>query len=102
MASNAEIARIIVQFLQLRFQNILDILRDLREIENSSTDLSTVLRVFKECQNIIIKILVVPQCKMLDILMSISGQIYVTVADKIFQNDAEGFSELLLIIKNEI
>ena len=34
--------------------------------------------------------------------MSISGQIYVTVADKIFLNEAEGFSELLSIIKNEI
>lgn len=73
MASNADIARIIVQFLQLRFQNILDILRDLREVENFKTDLSTILRVFKECQEIVIKILIVPQCKILDILMSISG-----------------------------
>lgn len=49
MASNPEVGRIIVQFLQMRYKNLIEILRDLREIENYSTDLSTLLRVFKEC-----------------------------------------------------
>ena len=38
---------------------------------------------------------------MLDVLMSISGQIYITVGDKLIQNnDSDAFSELLSIIKN--
>lgn len=72
------------------------ILRDLREIENYSTDLSTLLRVFKDCQKIVVSILKTPQCKILDVLMSISGQIYITVGDKLVQNhDSDSFSELL-------
>jgi hypothetical protein len=32
MASNEDIARIVVQFLQMRFKNLTEILKDLREI----------------------------------------------------------------------
>jgi hypothetical protein len=60
MASNPEVGRIVVQFIQMRFKNLIEILRDLREVENYSTDLSTLLRVFKECQRIVIYILKIP------------------------------------------
>jgi hypothetical protein len=71
MASNPDVAKVIVQYLTLRLKTIVELLKDLREVDTA--ELGKFLKVFRDCQKILIHVLKIPQCKVLDLIMSISG-----------------------------